>query len=133
MTLKQSLSERGKFLLIFTRDREFIFGDGFYNNINVGSMHTFDARILVPLTPELTVLYASPMEYLVDPRLVTLEADEDLLELLNFTVQAYSKDYLYFKSEMPNLTEDFTRREHLIYREGDPIKALVKRIPGIRS
>lgn len=129
--LKQNLSGRGKFLLIFSRGREFIFGDGFYNNIRVGSMHTLGARILVPLTPSLTVLYASPMQYKVEPRLVTLEADDDLLELLNLTVQVYSKDYLYFRNEKPIPTDYFSRREYLIYRNEDPINALVARIPGI--
>lgn len=85
--MKENVSGRGKFLVIFSNAKEFIFGDGFYHNISNGSQYMFNARVLVPLTPRIAVLYAAPMEYMVEPRLVTIKADENLVVLFNETIQ----------------------------------------------
>ncbi len=126
-------SGHGKFLVAFSDNKEFIFGDGFYHNISCGSQYMINTRILIPLTPKIIVLYANPMEYMVEPRLVTLEADDDLVELLNQTIQIYSKDCLFYRYQQPELTDEFLRSEHLVYANDDPIKALVERIPGVKS
>jgi hypothetical protein len=67
----------GKFLVLFSGSKEFIFGDGFYHNLSHNSQYMFGCRILLPLTPKITVLYVLPMEYMTEPRLVTQEASDD--------------------------------------------------------
>jgi hypothetical protein len=122
----------GKFLVCFSEAKEFIYGDGSYNNLNISSQHLSNARILLPLTPKIAVLYALPREYIVEPRLATLEASDELVSLINETTQIYSKECLFFRFERPHLSDHFVRREHLLYSEEDPILALVQQIPGVR-
>ena len=129
--LKRNLSGRGKFLLLRSRIGEFIFGDGFYNNVNIGSAYLSNARILAPLDPDLAVLYVSPIEYNLYPKVVSLEVGEGLLRLVNETTQAYSRDYLFFRSEQPALIDAFRQGEYLEYVGSDPIKGLAHTIPGI--
>lgn len=120
----------GKFLVLLSREREFIYGDGVYNNLSPNSMHLAGVRLAVPLTPELAVIYARPMQYMVEPRLVTRIADAETIQLINETTQIYSRDYLFFRTQKPVLIEHFQKREHLRYGDGDPIRSYINDIPG---
>ena len=73
------------------------------------------------------------MEYLVEPRLVSLKATDELVATINQATQVYAKDCLFFRHDQPELSEYFLRREHLQYAKGDPIAALVEKIPGVRT
>jgi hypothetical protein len=121
---------RGKFLVLFSRSKEFIFGDGFYSH-NLTSTSS-GCRILVPLTPMIAVLYVLPGAYMVNPRLVTQEANYDVITIINETVQVYSKECLFYRFERPFLSEHFLRREHLYYSDGDPVEMLVEQMPGAK-
>ena len=123
----------GKFLVLFSNSGEFIYGDGFYHNLSSGSQHMSNSRILIPLTPRIAVLYAMPTEYMVEPRLVTLEAGDEMVSMVNETVQIYSKECLFYRFEQPGLTDYFLRREHLEYSSKDLIETLVEQIPGVKS
>ena len=129
--ITRNLSARGKFLVIFSDSAEFVFGDGFYNNLSVSSQSMHSVTILAPVTPNISVLYALPMQYMTEPRLVTLKADEGLVALLNETIQVYAKDWLFYKAMKPKLSESFSCTEHLVYSKRDPIEELVEQIPGI--
>lgn len=131
--LMRSMNGLGKFLVLRSDNQEFIFGDGFYNNITLGSQNLFNTRILLPLTPWLAVLYASPMEYMVEPRLVSLRTTDEMVSIINETMQIYAKHCLFFRYDQPDLSDYFLCREHLQYAEGDPIAALIERIPGVRT
>ncbi len=121
---------RGKFLVLFSRSKEFIFGDGFYSH-NLTSMSS-GCRILVPLTPLIAVLYILPGAYMVNPRLVTQEAIDEVIPIINETVQVYSKECLFYRFERPFLSEHFLRREHLYYSNGDPVEMLIEQMPGAK-
>lgn len=130
--ITKSLNGLGKFVIIFSESEEFIFGDGFYHNISMnGVHHSPNVRILVPLTPNLTILYARPMAYMTHPKIMTRLADRYLVTLINETVQIYSKECLFYRSEKPILSEHFVRREHLTIVDGDPIDQLIESIPGV--
>lgn len=122
----------GKIRFFFSESSEFIFGDGFYHNISIdGVCCEPDIRILVPLTPNLTVLYVRPMAYMVEPKLMTRLASHELVMRVNETVQIYSKEYLFYRSEKPTLSKHFFTREHLIFSGADPIDQLIDSIPGV--
>ena len=127
----ESLKSGGKIVLLFTDTKEFIFGDGFYHNLVSNTDNAVFTRILAPLTPRLAVLYTCPMAYNPDPPLVTRRAKDDLVQLINSTVQIYSKECLFYRSEVPELSRHFTSHEHLEYNSGDPVDDLIKNIPGV--
>jgi hypothetical protein len=111
----QAVSERGKATAILSPDREFIFGDGFYHNLTAGGMAPSSPRILAPLTPRLAVLYAIPTRYTVEPRLSTLVIGADEAENLNQVVQVYSREAIYYRTDRPELIDDFRAAKHLRY------------------
>ena len=129
--LTRDLSVRGKYVLFCAESEEFIFGDGFYNNLWASTDNLFGARMLVPITPELCVLYVRPSQCNPVPRLVTRSAQADLVALINETVQIYAKDYLFFRSQQPRLSEHFKARDHREYYGFDPVQELIEQIPGV--
>jgi len=126
-----SIGTRGKFAIIYSPEREFIFGDGFLHNIMSPSHPPMSPKILVPLTPGISVLYASPLQYTVEPRLSTFVASADEAELLNNTVQVYARNAIFYRSEQPAITADFRHAQHRRYSEPNPIDNLIQFIPGV--
>jgi hypothetical protein len=50
--------------------------------------------------------------------------------LVNQMVQIYSKDYLFYKSERPNLIKEFLKKKHLELEFNECIENLFNDIPG---
>jgi len=50
-----------------------------------------------------------------EPRLVTMRLLPKEVRFLNDTVQVYARDYLFFRSERPEINSDFSRHEHRQY------------------
>ena len=131
-TVADSIGARGKFVILFSPDREFIFGDGFFHNITSPPMAPWAPRLLAPLTPEMSVLHVIPGRYMEAPRLMTTVLSKGETKFLNDTVQVYSKEELFFRSERPRITEHFRNAQHLRYTGHDHwIERLICTIPGV--
>jgi len=129
--LTKRLKDQGKFVILFSKDHEFIYGDGFYHNISMSILKSvLDERILLPLTPHLAVMYVNPIQYMSEQRLMTLNANHKLVMLVNQMVQIYSKDYLFYKSERPNLIKEFLINKHLVLEFNESIENLFNEVPG---
>ena len=127
-----SIGSRGKFVAIYSQTREFVFGDGFFHNVRNAQMAPHAPKMLVPLTPHISVLVCRPTRYMVEPRLSTLVLDDHEVDILNQAVQVYSRNAIYFRSEPPALHEAFRRGAHLAYEHpGNPIDSLIHSIPGV--
>ena len=127
-----AIGGRGKFAVLYSGKREFIFGDGFFHNITSPSAPPMASRILAPLTPEISVLHAIPSRYRPEPRVVTLELKDDEVHILNDTVLVYSRNEVFFRSQKPAITDDFAMARHLRYSEPDhPIEQLIHKLPGV--
>lgn len=123
---------RGKAMIIFSAEREFIFGDGFYHNFNVPVQHLYNPKMLVPVTPWLSVLYARPMQYRTEPRLFTMAASATEVDALNFAVQVYARNAIFYRSERPEITEAFAQGKHLIFKDHQNcVDQLIHQVPGI--
>jgi hypothetical protein len=97
-----SLGMSGKFVVNYSQSREFIFGDGFFHNF--ASVHVpHYPRMLVPLTPEMALLYARPTQYRVNPRMMTFTADASEAHALNQAVHVYARDNIFFRLEPQRL------------------------------
>ena len=122
----ESAKGRGKLAILFSDENEFIFGDGFYNNFAAATESATGAKILIPITPLITLVWVYPREYMTLPRLVSQRADTDLIQFLNYTIQVYSNEYLFYRNEKPKLIDDFKQNKHLVYSSyPDPIDSLI--------
>jgi hypothetical protein len=111
----RALGGRGKFAVLYTDSREFIFGDGFLHNFSSTTHIPMSPRWLVPLTPTICLLYARPLSYRTEPRLMTMQLTPDEVRFVNCTVQVYSRDYIFFRSQQPEIIADFSRQEFRQY------------------
>lgn len=125
-----SIGTRGRYAVIFSPDREFVFGDGFFHNIT-GTNPPLRPCILAPVTPRITVLMARPMRYKEKPRLVTLVISASEAEAFNQVVQIYSKDKLFYRSEQPVLVDEYRRNEHRHFSGPCIVDDLIESLPGV--
>lgn len=131
--LRRNIGAWGKYLVIYSGNQEFIFGDGFYNNLSPAAMDIMGKTILVPLTPNMSVALYSVRGRPGTPNVATIEATADLVSLLNMTVQIYSKDCLYSRSQPPELLSHFMQNEYLVYESPDPVQGFLDEIKELTS
>jgi len=123
---------RGKAMVLYSPEREFIFGDGLFNNLNPPVDHVLNPKMLVPLTPRISVLFVRPSRYMVEPRLMTLVVSNKETDLLNNAVQVYARNAVFYRSERPIIIHDFAQAKHLVFSDQrNPVDELIHHIPGI--
>lgn len=111
----KALSGWGKFAVLYTDCGEFIFGDGFLHNFTANANMLMPRRCLVPLTPTMTILYTRPLKCIREPRLQTMRLHPNEVRFMNRTVEIYSRDFVFFRSERPEIIAEFARREFRQY------------------
>jgi hypothetical protein len=127
-----SIGAHGKFVAVYSQNKEFVFGDGFFHTVRNAQMAPNSPKIFVPITPNLCILVCRPSRFMVEPRLTTLVLDDHEVDLCNLTVQVYSKNAIYFRSQQPVLDEAFRCAEHRCYADADnPVDSLIRSIPGV--
>lgn len=125
-TLVKNSKGVGKFAILFSEKYEFIYGDGFYSNISAVTEHLSGLKIVIPMTPNITVVWSSPMACRTNPRLISIEADKETVDIVNNSVQVYSKEYLFFRTQKPSIIEDFKYGKHRVYgHQTDPVSRLI--------
>jgi hypothetical protein len=128
----KSLSGGGKAVVIFSPEREFIFGDGFFHNIFPPGDRILSPKILAPITPWMSILFTRPSSYHINPRLCTLTLNQRETDELNHAVQVYAKDKLFYRSEKPALSESYKASEHRVFaNDRNSVDRLIFDIPGI--
>lgn len=130
--IADSIGSRGKFVAVYSEEKEFIFGDGFFHNVANSQMAPHLPKLFVPITPRIYILLCRPSRYTVEPKLSTLVLEEHEVDLCNHAVQVYSKNAIYFCSQQPEPHEDFRRTAHMRYQDsGNPIDNIIHSIPGV--
>jgi hypothetical protein len=130
--VSDTIGSNGKFVVLFSQGREFIFGDGFFHNVRAIANPPISPKILAPITPRMSVLVARPPSFTVQPRLLTIVLSDEEVDRCNHAVQVYSRQALYFRSDRPTVEEVFTCNEYRQYASRDnPIDNLIYRIPGV--
>ncbi|WP_020591802.1 DUF4238 domain-containing protein [Kiloniella laminariae] len=130
------IGTRGKFAILYSPKREFVFGDGFFHNIRspVQPSQLNSYKMLVPITPEICVLYANPWQYITEPRLFTFVVTPEEADVLNNVVQIYSCNSIFYRSEMPKIISGYAEATHKIFTDsGNPVDTLISNIPGVGS
>lgn len=130
--IADNIRERAKFAVLFSSGKEFIYGDGLFNNVTGVGHPPLSPKIIAPITPMMSVIISRPTSFQMEPRLSSIVLSNEEVEACNHAVQVYSKGALFYKSERPCLIEAFTCSEHLIYEDPDnPMDTLICHIPGI--
>ena len=130
--IADSIGANGKFAVLFSHGREFIFGDGFFHNVRAVVNPPIGPKILAPITPSVSVIVTRPTSFTVQPRLSTIVLNDEEVDSCNHAVQVYSRQALYFRSHQPTVDDVFTRNEHREYsRPDNPIDNLIRSIPGV--
>lgn len=103
----------GRWAILFSDEREFVAGDGFLHNFPASQDGLNSKRKLVlPILPTAMIVYMSPRQYPIEPRLVTLRLGAKDVERLNAITQVYANDFLFYRDNKPELTDAFRRGEH---------------------
>jgi len=130
--MSDSINCSGKFAVLFTDNREFIYGDGCFNNLSGYVDPPYSPKLLVPITPNLSVIVYRPFSYIVEPRLSSIDLTRDEVDQCNHAIQVYSRAEIFFRSEIPHLDPAFTCAERRKYaRPDNPIDSFIGTIPGI--
>ncbi|RWP07136.1 hypothetical protein [Mesorhizobium sp.] len=128
----RQIGVRGKYVAIYSPEKELIFGDGFYHNIRspLNSLHS--PTILAPLTPAVAALFVRPTSYTTLPRFFTLTVNGDETRKLNDAIQVYARKQIFYKSEKPEIIAAFSQEKHLVYSGvTNPLEDLIQHIPGV--
>jgi hypothetical protein len=131
-SIADALGTRGKFVILYSPQQEFIFGDGFFHTLTseVAAMHY--PKMFVPLTPTIAVLYARPTRYLTNPTLTTLVVSQTEATSLNCGTQTYARQMLFYRKQAPLIIDAFRRGEHLRFASHEnPVDSIIDSIPGV--
>jgi hypothetical protein len=124
----------GKYIVAYTDEQEFVFGDGFYTNMahesSVGHRKT-----VVPITPLMAVIYTRPSHYFTTPNFITIRLAKQEVLLFNELIQIYSRDQLFYRSQKPILSDAFRRQEFLQYQYHNVpwLDTLIKKLHTFRG
>jgi hypothetical protein len=111
-TFRDAIASGGKFLVMSSAGREFIFGDGFLHNFTSSAAAPHSPRFLIPVTPEIAVYYVKPMAYRSFPKAFAMTLLPEEVKAMNDIVQVYSERFLFYRREKPETTDEFRRGEH---------------------
>lgn len=111
LRIVQSLKIGGKITILFSGKNEFIFGDGFLNNIEADI--NYNQKLLIPLTPNMSVALRQPISYFLSPNTVAVRLTAEEVDRCNEIVQIYTKNYVYYRSVRPNVIPAFEERRFL--------------------
>jgi len=130
--ITDAIGANGKFAVLFSQVREFIFGDGFFHNVRAVVNPPLSPKILAPITPTISIVVSRPTSFTVEPRLSTLVLSDEEVDTCNHAVRVYARQALYFRSDRPTVDEAFACNEHREYSSPvNPIDNLLCSIPGV--
>lgn len=126
------LAQTGKFAVLLSEEREFIFGDGFFQSFPTTVPIYGGPRCIAPLTPTIAVLYASPVRYISNTCLVTMRVTAPEVDHLNRFVQIYACECIFFRHDEPTLHQEFLdARHHELEHHREPWSdALIEALSG---
>jgi hypothetical protein len=126
------IGTRAKFVVMFSLNREFVFGDGFYHNVQYARPPLIAPEMLAPITPWISVLICRPTQYMKNPQLSSIVLRDAEVDGLNLAVQVYSKNAVYFRDTLPAANEAYRAGEHRMFADAlNPVSHLIHSVPGI--
>lgn len=112
---RKHMENSGRWAILFSDEREFIVGDGFFHNFPASQDGLGSGRkVVLPIIPTAAVVHMSPMQYPAEPKLVTLRLGASEVEGLNEIAQVYASEFLFYRDEKPVLSESFICGKHQV-------------------
>lgn len=132
--LVDAIGNRGRFVVLFSPEREFVFGDGFFHNIRSPMQTVNSLKIVVALTPEIAVGFWIPPQYTPEPRLHSLVVNANEAEAFNEAVQVYASNAIFYRAHKPEVSDAFRSGQHMMYTDSNnSMDRLLTSMPGTRS
>lgn len=127
-TIVQEIAKNAAICILYDPQARFIFGDGFYQNIPVVTPPLTTLKLVVPFTPDITVVVHSGMSRKYHcVNVVNLSFSE--LELCNSTVQIYSNNVVFSKGSELIISNYFKDKRFLEFNYlDDPMSKLIKKL-----
>jgi hypothetical protein len=114
----KAMANSGRWGLLYSKETEFISGDGFYHNFNfVNHPPASGRKLILPILPHLAIAYMLPQGYPSEPKMVSIHLDKDEVSHINEVTQIYAKSFLFFREKPPIVTDAFQRNQHLALHE----------------
>jgi hypothetical protein len=124
----------GKFIVLLSDSREFIFGDGFLNNFPLDPMCHSATKCVIPMTPGISVIYVRPISYRIMPRVLTIRLSDREVNFFNDLVQVYSAREIFYRAMKPDLTSSFDgEHRQYLYHRNDFLDSFIDEALGERS
>jgi len=99
----------GVWVFLYSDHEEFVYGDGHFSSFGIGGGAA--GSCIVPLLPTVAAAYVKLIgPYRPGVRTIRLHPRE--VRAINELTQIYSRDYLFVRSQSPQLIRDFTVGEH---------------------
>ncbi|HIH8281402.1 DUF4238 domain-containing protein [Escherichia coli] len=114
--------------LLLSKEKEFIFGDGFYHDIPAVTIPGRSPTIVCPLTPHICVIIDAK-ERKNEDSLISVTMNDEEITICNNTIQIYSKNEIFYRDDKPILSVHFTdnqRKEYFIF--DNPLLKLLEKI-----
>lgn len=108
----KALAQRGKFAILLSDHREFIFGDGMLNNFHGGVITPNNPRCVLAMTPAIAIAYDCPISYSKSADFVAARISPNEVDEINWYTQVYSGTHLYYRSELPGDLSAFELGRH---------------------
>lgn len=113
---KQWLLTGGRWGVALAESDEFIFGDGLFNNFPTSDAGRGELKCIIPLTPDIALLYSSPRYYRYRSKIALMKMDQAECAELNRCVQIYSGEWIFSRSDNILLDKSFEAGEYLEYK-----------------
>lgn len=126
------IGTRAKFVVMFSPNKEFLFGDGFYHNVSYAHPPLTTVEILAPITPWISVLICRHRQYMKNPQLTSIVLTDAEIDGLNLAIQVYSRNAIYFRNALPIPHEAYLTGQHRKFADTDnAVSYLIHGTPGI--
>lgn len=113
----KTLASRGKFVVLLSESREFIFGDGMLHNFVSGMPPgSVRPRCIVPILPTVAIAYDCPTSHTAYPEFMSVVLDSNEIDEINNYSLVYSCDHIFFRNEFPRELHEFFRGQHRIFQ-----------------
>ena len=123
------------FVLLHSRRKKFIFGDGCLDWLSNGLIaNRINGRVLIPLTPHVCVYFCTPLTMRITPSCASLSVAPWMVDWVNEITQIYSKDKLFFLGKPPKMIDAFQQQKFLEHKDKtDPLIDMLDEIIGART
>ena len=130
--LTNDLFSRGVVTIVFSDQEDFIFGDGFFQNLPISDFLAVlsPLKILVPITPKISLMYHELGKKILRA-IYSYKASSDDVKMINEATQIHSKNWLFYKNKPPVIGDHFKCNAFHECITPDPVDIITQKFKSI--